>query len=91
MMMYIKATLLLGSLGMAAQTAFIRGNEELAILYLILFTAFRELWEIESDRRSRTKSGGKNSKKVARNKKRRNGEITGSRRIETIARRNVVS
>jgi hypothetical protein len=49
MITYIKAILLLGSLGMAAQTIFVRGNEELGILYLILFASFSDLWEVENE------------------------------------------
>lgn len=49
MTLYVKAFLLLGTLGMAVQTFLWRQNEELGVLYLILFTAFRELWEANNE------------------------------------------
>jgi hypothetical protein len=91
MMTYIKAILLIGSLLMAAQTMLIRGNEELGILYLILFTAFRELWEIDCDRQRNNRIGRNDSQKAARNKKRRDRKEHISRRNETIARGNLLS
>jgi hypothetical protein len=91
MMTYIKAILLIGSLLMAAQTMLIRGNEELGILYLILFTAFRELWEIDCDRQRNNRIGRNDSQKAARNKKRRDRKDHISRRNETIARGNLLS
>jgi len=90
-MTYIKAILLIGSLLMAAQTMLIRGNEELGILYLILFTAFRELWEIDCDRQRNNRIGRNDSQKAARNKKRRDRKEHISRRNETIARGNLLS
>jgi len=91
MMTYIKAILLIGSLLMAAQTMLIRENEELGILYLILFTAFRELWEIDCDRQRNNRIGRNDSQKAARNKKRRDRKDHISRRNETIARGNLLS
>jgi hypothetical protein len=91
MMTYIKAILLIGSLLMAAQTILIRGNEELGILYLILFTAFRELWELDCDRQRNNRIGRNNSQKTTRNKKCRERKSHVSRRNETIARGNLVS
>ena len=71
MIVYLKAILLLGSLAMAGQTILFRGNEELGILYLILFTAFRELWEIDNGKRCGHRTCRKNRKKIAKHKKRR--------------------
>lgn len=76
---------------MAAQTMLIRENEELGILYLILFTAFRELWEIDCDRQRNNRIGRNDSQKAARNKKRRDRKDHISRRNETIARGNLLS
>lgn len=91
MITYVKAILLIGSLLMAAQTILIRGNEELGILYLILFTAFRELWEIDRDRQRNNRAGRNNSQKATRNKKCRERKVSISRRNETITRGNLLS
>lgn len=91
MITYIKAILLVGSLLMAAQTILIRGNEELGILYLILFTAFRELWEIDRDRQRADRPSRNNSQKVTTNKRRRERKNHISRRTDSIARGNLLS
>lgn len=85
MIVYLKAILLLGSLGMAGQTILFRGNEELGILYLILFTAFRELWEVDNGKQCNYRACGKNSKKTSRYKARRTTKTSLAEKIKHSA------
>jgi hypothetical protein len=76
MISYIKATLLLSALAMATHTIAWRGNEELGILYLILFASFKELWEIKNEPAEqlsgRSRRNSKNAKTNPRRRARKN-------------------
>lgn len=66
MITYIKAILLITALAMATQTIVVRGNEELGILYLILFASFRELWEIDNDTSRQPDAGRRRNSKTSK-------------------------